>query len=135
MEKNPLTLEAAVIEIRYLRSENAELKAKLAEVSSELAKVNSELAKVNSELAKIKESLGLNSQNSSKPPSSDVKKPPKKLGSLGRSRGGQKGHPGTHREMVAGRKVDRGHRLSTCEQMCLWRAGGWFTGWCSQSGV
>ena len=68
MEKNPLTLEAAVIEIRYLRSANAELKAKLAEVSSELAKVNSELAK-------IKESLGLNSQISSKPPSSDVKKP------------------------------------------------------------
>ena len=78
MEKEPTTLEEALIVIRYLRSENAELKARL---------------------AKVEELLGLNSQNSSKPPSSDMKKPHKKLGSLGRPRGGQKGHEGAHREL------------------------------------
>ena len=85
MEKEPTTLEEALAENRLLRAENAELKAKLTEVSAELSR--------------IKEILGLNSQNSSKPPSSDTKKPIKKLGSLGRSRGGQKGHQGTHREL------------------------------------
>ena len=85
MEKEPTSLEEALAENRRLRAENAELKAQLAEVKAELAK--------------IKELLGLNSQNSSKPPSSDTKKPAKKLGSLGRSRGGQKGHEGAYREL------------------------------------
>lgn len=49
--------------------------------------------------------LGLNSKNSSKPPSSDTKGKPK-LGSLKpRKRGGQKGHKGHHRELWPQDKV------------------------------
>ena len=84
MEKEPTTLEEALVEIRYLRSENAALRVENMELKSRLSKVE--------------ELLGLNSQNSSKPPSSDLKKSAKKLSSLGRSRGGQKGHPGHFRE-------------------------------------
>lgn len=92
MDKEPTTLEEALAENRILRAENAALRLENAELKAQLAEVKAELAK-------IKEILGLNSQNSSKPPSSDTKKPVKKLGSLGRSRGGQKGHPGTHRAL------------------------------------
>jgi transposase len=85
MEKEPTTLEEALAENRLLRAENAALRAENTELKARLAKVE--------------EMLGLNSQNSSKPPSSDMKKPLKKLGSLGRPRGGQKGHEGAHREL------------------------------------
>lgn len=51
--------------------------------------------------------LGLNSTNSSKPPSSDppgVVRPAKKP--TGKKRGGQKGHPGHHRKRIAADRVD-----------------------------
>jgi transposase len=51
--------------------------------------------------------LGLNSTNSSKPPSSDppgVVRPPKKP--TGKKQGGQKGHRGHHRKRIAADRVD-----------------------------
>lgn len=99
MENEPTTLDAALDENRRLRSENAALRTEVAELRAENAELKAKLTEVSAELLRIKEILGLNSQNSSKPPSSDMKKPLKKLGGLGRPRGGQKGHQGTHREL------------------------------------
>jgi transposase len=106
MEKDPITLAEAQLEIRALRAENAALKSKLAEViaenevlRSENAELKSKLAEVSSELSKIKEFLGLHSQNSSKPPSSDQKKSNKPKGSSGQGHGGQKGHQGHYRKV------------------------------------
>ena len=61
--------------------------------------------------------LGLNSTNSSKPPSSDppgMVRPPKKQ--TGKKRGGQKGHRGHHRKRVAAERVDVVvvHRAEAC---------------------
>ena len=74
--------EAAVREIELLRAELAELRAELAKTQAELAKARK------------------NSRNSSKPPSSDIVKPPKDAPQSGkkpkrakRKRGAQPGHP------------------------------------------
>ena len=56
------------------------------------------------EVDHLREQINRNSGNSSQPPSSDglnVVKPPKKKKHSGRSRGGQIGHPGTNRKLVA----------------------------------
>ena len=56
----------------------------------------------------LEERLGLNSTNSSKPPSTDPPGTPRKKKSpTGRPRGGQKGHPGSRRELLPEEKVDR----------------------------
>ena len=64
--------------------------------------------KLEKEVAELKERLGENSQNSSKPPSSDppgtLRKPDR--GPSGRQQGGQKGHRGHHRAMLPTSKVD-----------------------------
>lgn len=61
--------------------------------------------------------LKLNSTNSSLPPSSDsssVQRAPKKP--TGKKRGGQKGHRGHHRQLIAGERVDQvvEHRPGEC---------------------
>lgn len=78
-----------------LLEENRTLKAQVAEL----------LARV----AELEARLGMNSRNSSKPPSSDppnVAARPKKKPS-GRKRGGQPGHKGTTRPLLPPDKVDR----------------------------
>ena len=78
-------------EIEALKAENAALKA-------EIQMLKAENLALKERLQQIEERLGLNSKNSSKPPSSDTKKN-SGLGSLkGRPRGGQSGHKGHHRE-------------------------------------
>ncbi len=65
----------------------------------ELAKANERIAELENEVAILKEQLNQNSQNSSKPPSSDgYEKPSPKSQrkSGGRKAGGQKGHKGHH---------------------------------------
>ncbi len=82
------TYEELLEENRALRAENAALKARL---------------------AKVEARLGMNSRNSSKPPSSDppnVAARPKRKPS-GRKRGGQPGHKGTTRRLLPPDKVDR----------------------------
>jgi hypothetical protein len=60
---------------------------------------DAEIAALKAEVAELKRRLGMNSQNSSKPPSTDSpfdKPAPKSLrGKSGRKRGGQQGHPGS----------------------------------------
>ncbi len=65
----------------------------------ELAKANQRIVELENEVAILKEQLNKNSQNSSKPPSSDgYEKPSPKSQrkSSGRKAGGQKGHKGHH---------------------------------------
>jgi len=60
------------------------------------------------EVTRLREQINRNSGNSSQPPSSDgpgVVKPPKKKKNSGRNRGGQAGHPGTNRKLVAAEEL------------------------------
>jgi len=61
--------------------------------------------------------LGQNSQNSSRPPSSDLPQTPKRAGrkSSGRGAGGQAGHEGRHRQMVAEPDATVEHAPERCE--------------------
>lgn len=93
-------------------SEIDELRARLARAEA----TNQELAKLNATLSakvemleglvlRLTEELSRNSKNSNKPPSGDAPggKTRKKL--KGRKRGGQKGHKGSHRELVPPEQV------------------------------
>ena len=72
------------------------------------------------DVAKLREQVNRNSSNSSKPPSSDGPGVEKGKGSgkkrSGRSRGGQHGHPGTRRKLVAVEELKAAHDVKpeTC---------------------
>lgn len=75
------------------------------------------VAALHERVRELEARLGLNSTNSSKPPSSDppgTMRPPKKP--TGKKRGGQKGHRGHHRKRVAAERVDTVvvHRPEAC---------------------
>lgn len=73
---------------------------------AELARLNALLA---ARVALLEERVGTNSSNSSKPPSTDGPNapPPSKPGPSGRPKGGQKGHKGHFRALLAPEKVDK----------------------------
>ena len=85
----------------------AELKAKIAELAARLEKLEAELAR-----------LRKNSSTSSKPPSSDIVKPPKPpaKGKRRRKRGAQPGHPRHQRPPFSLDEIDktRDYRLTIC---------------------
>ena len=71
------------------------------------------------EVVRLREQINRNSGNSSKPPSSDgpgVVKPETKKKHSGRNRGGQTGHPGTNRKLVAAEdlKAEYDVKPATC---------------------
>jgi len=69
-----------------------------------ISSLNDTIAELNQSIKELTERLGMNSKNSSKPPSSDVfeKPSPKSLrGSSGKKTGGQPGHPGSHLDITA----------------------------------
>lgn len=85
---NPSTLEEALI------------------VTAEMAKIIIKLGKIIEELT---ERLNLNSNNSSKPPSTDLKKKKKREAKgkkTGKSQGAQPGHKGTYKELLSPEQVD-----------------------------
>jgi len=88
-------------------AEIGQLREQLARQQEQLGK----LAELEKEVARLREVLGRHSGNSNKPPSSD---PPGKGGKAakgkkkgqGRRRGGQKGHRGSHRQLLPAEKMD-----------------------------
>ena len=84
---------------------------------AELVKINETLVKKNIELADKIAKLSKNSSNSSKPPSSDIVKPPrKKKGDGSRNIGGQPGHTKHERTPFATDEIDafHPHTLDAC---------------------
>jgi transposase len=83
--------------IAELEAENAALKKRVADLESQVAKLAEQIAH-----------LSKNSSNSSKPPSSDIVKPPKPHKSKKRCRqGGQPGHPGVNRQPFTRDQIDQ----------------------------
>lgn len=89
----------------------AELEGERARSGEQIAALLEQVAALTRQVAELTEKLGQNSRNSHLPPSSD---PPGSGGKAvgrgkaksGRKRGGQRGHRGSRRELVAVDKVD-----------------------------
>ena len=99
-------------DIAELRSEILFLKNKVMELKEELTQVKQERDELKEEVKRLKSQLNLNSQNSSKPPSSDgLKKiePAFPRSSTGNKPGGQPGHK-AHKLQ----KVDNPDKIVIC---------------------
>jgi transposase len=91
-----------------LRAENAELREQNAQLVAQVARLTEQVAKLTEQIAR----LSKNSSNSSKPPSSDIVKPPKPDSPKGpRRQGGQPGHPGANRPPFGTDRIDRVEEL------------------------
>jgi hypothetical protein len=112
------------VRIAELEAENARLREQLAARDAEIAALRRALAQALERIEELERRLGLDSQNSSKPPSSDGPaqraKRPKKDKSK-RKRGAQKGHEGHHRKLWPPDKVDHFNRCfpSHCSECGL----------------
>jgi GntR family transcriptional regulator len=90
-------------DVAGLRVANARLCVQLAERDAEIAVLREQLAGLQSQVADLAARVRANSQNSSKPPSSDglAKPPPKSLrGKSGRRPGRPKGQPGATMQLA-----------------------------------
>ncbi len=77
---------------------------RIAELEKQVAELLAQVAKLTQQVAR----LSKNSSNSSKPPSSDIVKPPKPDNPKGpRRQGGQPGHKGTARSPFRADQIDR----------------------------
>lgn len=109
-----MTVEELVQMLFSLRSE---MEARVAEANARADRAEARSDKLATENAELRARLGKNSNNSSKPPSSDPPykaKPPGKKS--GKKAGGQPGHAGTTRGWVPPENVDRrvAWRLDNC---------------------
>jgi len=98
-----------------------ELRAQLAVVVAALAQRDMVIEQLRAENAELRRQLGLNSRNSSKPPSTDgLGKPaPRSLrGRSGRKPGGQPGHPGSRLEQLSAPDEVRRHEPVACSGCC-----------------
>lgn len=99
------------VRIAELEAENGRLRDQVAARDAEIAELRKALAQALERIKELERRLGLDSQNSSKPPSSDnpkqrAERPKKKKKKSKRKRGGQKGHKGHHRKLWPPEKVD-----------------------------
>jgi transposase len=98
-------------EIAALRTENAALRA-------EIARLLEQVASLQGRVSELEHRTGLNSSNSSKPPSSDGLSKAPRVKSLrepsGRTSGGQKGHPGATLRQVEVPDVVVDHYPDAC---------------------
>lgn len=97
--------------IPVLSAEAAENLTKY-ELFAMIQKLQEQVMQLQAEIATLRK----NSSNSSKPPSSDIVKPPKPKSSGSGKAGGQKGHPGFWRGIFKSEEVDeiKEYRLSQC---------------------
>jgi transposase len=97
-------------EVSSIKKEMEELKCEVVIQRNERAELKDEVLKLKKENAELKEKLNINSQNSSKPPSSDLFKKKKKNKARNtksnRKRGGQPGHIGLTRTPLPPEEVD-----------------------------
>lgn len=103
-----------------------ELREQLAVVVAALAQRDAVIEQLRAENAELRRQLGLNSRNSSKPPSTDglAKPAPKSLRRRsGRKPGGQPGHPGSRLEQVSAPDEVRRHEPVACRS-CRGDLGG-----------
>lgn len=108
----PLTSSLSDSELERLSK--PELIAIIRSQETRIAQLEARAAEFQEQVAR----LSKNSSTSSKPPSSDIVKPPKaKSNDTGRS-GGQKGHPGFFRKLFPMERVDeiKEYRLSQCPE-------------------
>jgi len=91
--------------------------------------LNLTINELSQRIKELTERLGLNSKNSSKPPSSDINKPaPKSLRTpTGKKTGGQPGHPGSHLDITTEPDEIILHEPSVCQNcpnrdVCISRA-------------
>ena len=93
--------------VEHLITELQSVKSELSLVRSENATLHSENATLRLTIADLTAQVGLNSRNSSKPPTSDgLTKPTAVLRGKGGKVGGQKGHKGHTLKLVASESVD-----------------------------
>jgi len=108
--RTPLSVQAVVI---LLWNENQTLKQQVAQLQEQVAILETEVNR-------LKERINKNSQNSSKPPSSDGPQTPArpKAESMGRKVGGQKGHHGHGRKLKPPEQIQRTVvcKPDTCQQ-------------------
>ena len=96
------TVEALQAEVADLRRQVAELQATVKALLAENAALRAENTVLKAEVASLKGRLGMDSSNSSKPPSTDspFKRPPPQP-STGKRPGAQRGHKGRYRRQAA----------------------------------
>lgn len=111
---SPAVREALVTllaRVRELEEENALLRRRIGELEPLVVKLQARIRELEAR-------LGLDSTNSSKPPSSDPphRKPKRSKRPSGRKRGAQPGHRGAHRMLLPTGRVDaaREHRPAVC---------------------
>ena len=104
--------------VQQLMEQNAALLKQNAALTSQVDELTSTVRELNQAIRELKEQINKNSQNSSKPPSSDgFKKPvPKSLRKpSGKKAGGQAGHPGTNLAVIAEPDDIIRHMPSACK--------------------
>ena len=100
--------------LRQLEQENQQLRQELEQLRQEVDRLRSQVAALESEKSQLLEQLAAahkHSGNSSKPPSSDIVKPPGQRRRKGqRHRGGQPGHPRQEHPLLPAEQVDHFQR-------------------------
>src|SRR3989338_5584101 len=83
-------------------------------MAAKIAALEHEITQLQEQVAR----LSKDSSTSSKPPSSDIVKPPKPKSSGSGAPGGQKGHPGFFRNLFPMERIDeiKEYRLSQCPE-------------------
>ncbi len=100
----------------FLERELAAARSLVAELRAQVQAQREELAALRKKVEDLTARLNSNSNNSSRPPSSDYFKQPRPKAPSGRKRGGQKGHRGHHRQRLPAERVD--HFVHHLPQSC-----------------
>jgi len=100
--------------ILLLEKENAELREANAKLTAQVLTLTETVNKLLEELSELKSRLAKNSSNSSKPPSTDIKRTKSLRESSGLKSGGQTGHKGSNLPMVSNPDKIETHSVETC---------------------